>query len=325
MMPENFTMNVNFYSTIFLLLVFHPLLSFALKPYITWKSNRLISESNTVEIQFPNTTTKTKTKTTTKTKIDLSFVIPAYNEQSRLPNMLQSTLAYTQSNPQLTYEFCVVSDGSTDDTEAVVTKFYKENNILNGRLIRLVKNRGKGAAIKTGMLQAKGANRLMVDADGATDISCLKNMFFAIETGKNDIAIGSRAHMAEESTAKRSPMRTLLMRGFHFFVNILRIRGGVNATIKDTQCGFKLFTASAATAIFSHLHLERWAFDLEVIAIANIKGLKMQEIQVVWEEIDGSKLDTGRFSLLINAVTMLRDMACLKICYVLHLWNCSDI
>jgi dolichyl-phosphate beta-glucosyltransferase len=160
------------------------------------------------------------------------------------------------------FEFIIVNDGSTDDTESVVRKYALEN-VKNGDIVKLLsmhKNCGKGGAVKMGMLQTSGQLCLMIDADGATDIAdglpkVLNGMKDLVGGKKLPPAavFGSRAHLEEESSASRSKMRTFLMHSFHFFVKIL-----CSPRIKDTQCGFKLFTRSGAALLFTNLHLRRW-------------------------------------------------------------------
>lgn len=233
------------------------------------------------------------------------MIIPAYNEAERLPVMLDVTLQYLDTNRMdltnlfhsvgycndrisktpMQCEFVIVNDGSTDDTENIIRRYAK--NVTNGDIVKLIsmhKNCGKGGAVKSGMLHSSGQLCLMVDADGATDISdglpkVLHEMKRLVDevrhrrdnstsTTKTTTAtttgipshhlpptavFGSRAHLEEESTATRSKIRTLLMHSFHFFVKIL-----CSPRIKDTQCGFKLFTRSAAVVLFTNLHLRRW-------------------------------------------------------------------
>lgn len=165
-------------------------------------------------------------------------------------------------------EFLIVNDGSTDDTEGVVKKY--ATTVKGGDTVKLIsmhKNSGKGGAVKTGMLQSTGQLCLMVDADGATDISdglpkVLKAMKDLINNEKkmkdHDVqpaaaVFGSRAHLENESCASRSKIRTVLMHSFHFFVKTL-----CSPRIEDTQCGFKLFTRPAVVMLFTNLHLRRW-------------------------------------------------------------------
>lgn len=194
-------------------------------------------------------------------------------ELSKLFNAIGSP-----SSKALQYEFIIVNDGSTDDTENVIRKY--ATNFLNGDTVRLIsmhKNCGKGGAVKIGMIHSTGQLCLMIDADGATDISDglpkvlheMKRLSEEVRCRNVNTSInssvlsqnylpplavfGSRAHLEKESTASRSKIRTCLMHSFHFFVKIL-----CSPRIKDTQCGFKLFTRSAAAMLFTNLHLRRW-------------------------------------------------------------------
>mmetsp|Transcript_31275 Transcript_31275/g.46148 ORF Transcript_31275/g.46148 Transcript_31275/m.46148 type:complete len:328 (-) Transcript_31275:2263-3246(-) len=261
----------------------------------------------------------------------LSIVIPAYNEEIRLPIMLDAAIASLEKHrarvielaqakssitSTSTFEWIVVSDGSTDGTEEVVRQYVVDKNTSGDvwKLVSLKSNAGKGAAVKTGMLAARGAIRLMVDADGATDFNALVTLL----SRKKDIVFGSRAHLA--SKAQRSFIRTLLMHCFHFFVNFL-----VGTTIGDTQCGFKLFSQGAAQKIFGNLHLRRWAFDIEIVVLATQLNMRIDEVGVPWEEVEGSKLDSSKLQLALISIGMLRDMLCVRLCYTLGIWAVKDL
>ncbi|KAL3805087.1 hypothetical protein HJC23_003315 [Cyclotella cryptica] len=281
----------------------------------------------------------------------LSLVIPAYNEEERLPIMLETTLEYLNSNRKLIsglfnkslgidsngaalvrYELIIVDDGSTDDTADVVRK--NAFTLTSDDTIKLVlmhKNSGKGGAVMSGMLRSSGQLCLMLDADGATDISdglvkVLTEMAALLARHRLEnsdpcglpaaAVFGSRAHLEEKSCASRSKVRTFLMHAFHFFVKTL-----CSSHIKDTQCGFKLFTRSALVSLFSNLHLRRWAFDTELVVIAEMLNIPLSEVAVVWHEVDGSKLDIGKFQLALVSMGMLRDMICVRACYFLNIWK----
>lgn len=194
---------------------------------------------------------------------ELSVIIPAYEEEKRLPTMLDECMEYlenrTKENPKFTYEVIVVSDGSKDKTVQVAMKYCEKYSTDKFRILDLVKNRGKGGAVRMGMLSARGQYLLFADADGATKFSDFSKLEESIqESSKQDwksdaIAIGSRAHLEEESIASRSAFRTVLMHSFHYLVWIFCVR-----TIRDTQCGFKLMTRSTARKIFKIMHVERW-------------------------------------------------------------------
>jgi len=291
----------------------------------------------------------------------LSIIIPAYNEERRLPSMLTSTLDHLDdahhelvrlcqnvldvsnvetrkienasttklptSNPS--FELIIVNDGSKDSTIPTVKQFFENrqnststtSSQVTVRILTLRQNSGKGAAIRTGMLYSSAHLCLMADADGATEISTgLPNLLRAMASDQKPAAFGSRAHLQRESRVTRTASRTFLMHAFHFFVRAL-----CSDHVRDTQCGFKLFTRAAALSLFGNLHLTRWAFDTELIVIAERLCLGIVEVGVEWEEVEGSKLDDGgKLGLAITSLGMLRDMLCVRICYSLGFWTMDE-
>lgn len=225
--------------------------------------------------------------------LSLSVIVPAYNEENRLPVMLEECINYLQcrsnDHSNFTYEIIIVDDGSYDATTNVGLEYAKKYGCEKIRVLTLVKNRGKGGAVRLGMLSARGNSLLFADADGATKFSDIekleKEMVTAFVQNSKSIVIGSRAHLEKQAIATRSFFRTLLMYGFHFLVWLFCVR-----TVRDTQCGFKLFTRDAARLIFSVLHVQRWAFDVELLYIAEKTGMTIREVAVNWTEIEGSKL-----------------------------------
>ena len=229
----------------------------------------------------------------------LSVIVPAFNEEQRLPKMLDEAIEYlekrcTDKSNRLqevafTYEIIVVDDGSDDKTSDVVLQYVSTYGIEKIRLLKLNANRGKGGAVRLGMMSARGRLLLFADADGATQFSDFGKLEdFMVENQDSvrpPIAIGSRAHLQEEAIATRSLFRTILMYGFHFGVWLLAVR-----SIKDTQCGFKLFDRPTARILFSHIHCQKWAFDVELLLIAEHLNCNISEIAVKWTEIDGSKV-----------------------------------
>ncbi|KAK8715780.1 hypothetical protein V6N13_043106 [Hibiscus sabdariffa] len=239
----------------------------------------------------------------------LSLVIPAFNEEHRLPGALDVTMNYllkrAAKDESFSYEVVIVDDGSSDGTKKVAFDFVKKYGIDNVRVILLSENHGKGEATRNGMLHSRGELLLMLDADGATkvtDLEKLENQICAIvrkEYSTRDpaatdtnfrvsdvpvVAFGSRAHLEEKALAKRKRYRNFLMKGFHFVVLLTAGPG-----VCDTQCGFKMFTRSAARMLFTNIRLKRWCFDVELVYLCKWFGIQMLETSINWSEIPGSK------------------------------------
>ncbi|XP_015904227.1 dolichyl-phosphate beta-glucosyltransferase [Parasteatoda tepidariorum] len=223
----------------------------------------------------------------------LSVIVPAYNEQDRLPPMLDECMEFLENRSrrdrQFSYEVIIVDDGSLDKTSEIGLEYSKKYGSDKCRVLTLVKNRGKGGAVRLGMLYARGRYLLFADADGATKFEDFEKLESEMRqsTVENiySIVVGSRAHLEKEAIASRSFFRTILMYGFHFLVWLFAVR-----SVRDTQCGFKMFTREAGIILFAILHVERWAFDVELLYIAEKKTMAIKEVAVNWTEIDGSKL-----------------------------------
>jgi len=254
-----------------------------------------------------------------KHELYLSVVIPAYNERERLPGMLDEAIATFESrqktDPKFTWEIIIVDDGSRDNIQEVTAPYVKKSSSAHVRLMQLARNQGKGAAVTKGALVARGALIYMADADLAAKASELTKLEEKIKTVERDeygIAVGSRAHLQEdESVAKRKWYRIVLMHAFHALVYFV---GGVR-NIQDTQCGYKLFTRKAAAAIFSSIHVRRWAFDVEVLRIAQYLKLPVVEVPINWHEVDGSKLN------LKGMITMAKDLFRIRIMFFTSQWE----
>jgi len=213
----------------------------------------------------------------------LSVIIPAYNEAQRIGPTLDDALAWLEAQ-MLSWELIVVDDGSTDSTRFVVL-----DRIANhpwARLLESRPNRGKGHAVRLGMLAARGELRLFMDADNSTPLSQLPNLLEAIHRGAQ-VAIGSRrAPGASNKTGARPPW---YRRWWSRLANRV-VRGSLVAGIRDTQCGFKLFTGAAASAIFPWVNTAGWGFDLEVLALAQRLGLGVAERPVAWSDDRRSRI-----------------------------------
>jgi len=221
-------------------------------------------------------------------EVQLSIVIPAYNEQERLPQTVLETVRWC-TTMSLDFELIIVDDGSRDGT-LVLGRSFEEND----RRIRVLgcPHIGKGAAVRMGILNAHGRFVLFMDADGATPLNEIAKLLAAIEAG-SDVAIGSRvAQCSEEVEVKASLQRRFIGRAFSLLVNLLAFEG-----IADTQCGFKMFRREAAAAIFSLQKTVGFAFDVEILFIARQLSLSVAEIPVNWIAQPGSKVNIATDSM----------------------------
>jgi dolichyl-phosphate beta-glucosyltransferase len=200
--------------------------------------------------------------------VDLSVVIPAYNEERRLPPTLEAVRRHLERRGG-THEILVVDDGSTDATAEVAAR--------DGAIVmRNEGNRGKGYSVRRGMLMAQGARRLMTDADLSTPIEELERLMARMDEGC-DVVIASRALPASNIEVRQPWYRENTGRLFNLLVRALALPG-----LHDTQCGFKLFTAEAARQAFGAARLDGFSFDVEVLYVARRRGYRIAELPVTW-------------------------------------------
>ena len=213
----------------------------------------------------------------------LSIIIPAYNEEKRLPKTLAEIDKYLKKQ-NYNYEIIVVSDGSKDKTVEVVENLKPQ--IANLRLIDKKENYGKGYGVRLGMLEAKGEYRLFSDADNSTSIDQVEKMWPEFKKGY-DVVIGSRDIKGAILDPPQPFLRKMILgKGFRILTQI--ICG--TWEILDTQCGFKGFTQKAARDIFSECKINRFAFDPEVLVVAKKLGYRIKEIPVCWKNDLESKV-----------------------------------
>ncbi len=234
--------------------------------------------------------------------IDLSIIVPAYNEEKRLPPTLERLHAFLQTQP-LRYEIVVVDDGSKDNTCGVVEGM--KGSIANLRLEKQIPNQGKGAAVRRGMLAARGQIRVMCDADCSMPPEQLPLLLAPITQCKADIAIGSRYVDGAKTDVKQPFYRVLWSRLANKVIQRSLVPG-----VKDTQCGFKAFTAEAARNLFSVAKINGWAFDLEILALAKRRGFAIAEVGVEWKDDRGTRINPVRdmINVIREALTIRRNL-----------------
>jgi glycosyltransferase involved in cell wall biosynthesis len=215
----------------------------------------------------------------------LSIIVPAYNEQARLPETLRRIESYFSASSWDFHEILVVDDGSTDGTVAAAETFAAGNPAI--RILRNPGNRGKGYAVRNGMLAARGEWCLFSDADLSTPIEEIEKLWSAVSGKQAAVAIGSRALDRSLIGVHQPGMRETAGKVFNA---VMRVATGL--AFADTQCGFKLFRGEVAQEVFSRQLLERFGFDVEVLFIASRLGYPIAEIPVRWNHADGSKVGT---------------------------------
>ncbi|KFY65597.1 hypothetical protein V497_01343 [Pseudogymnoascus sp. VKM F-4516 (FW-969)] len=275
----------------------------------------------------------------------MSVVIPAYNEEERLEVMLEEAVAYLDAEygrvtPSSTtsksasksksskskspsppahptgYEILLVNDGSSDSTVQTALRFSHAHALHDTlRIVSLTRNRGKGGAVTHGLRHVRGTHAVFADADGASRFRDLGALVAGAElvkdSGSRAVAVGSRAHLVgSEAVVKRSFIRNALMHSFHLLLRLLT--PPATSRIRDTQCGFKLFTRAALPHIVPYMHAEGWIFDVEMLMLAEsapfsipgpgagkgggqggkiggaVRGVRVAEVPIAWQEVGGT-------------------------------------
>lgn len=213
----------------------------------------------------------------------LSIVIPAYNEEKRIGRTLEGTFEYLNAQ-KFESEVLVVNDGSTDQTAEIVHKFAVGRD-KQLRLIENPGNRGKGYAVRNGMLQAKGDIVLFYDADLATPTTEIAKVIEPIAKNQYDIVFGSRALNNDLIGVHQSFLRELRGRGGNLLLRLL-----LGLDFKDTQCGFKAFRLKAAKEVFAVQQIDGFGFDPEVLYIGQKQAWRLLETPIRWNHVEGSKV-----------------------------------
>jgi glycosyltransferase involved in cell wall biosynthesis len=212
----------------------------------------------------------------------ISIIIPAFNEEKRLPSTLKTVRAFLDHSRWEDFEIVVVDDGSRDATVALA-------EAAGVRVLRNPGNRGKGYTVKHGIMKAQNEWVLFTDADLSSPIDDLEKLWSAVETSGAQGAIGSRALDRSLVGVHQPPFREFMGRVFNL---VMRLVTGLN--YRDTQCGFKLFEARAAREIFRRQQADGFGFDVEVLFIAKQLGHRILEVPVRWNDVAGTKVSLWR-------------------------------
>ena len=227
----------------------------------------------------------------------ISVVIPAYNEEKRLPHTLRATIAYLKKQPY-SWEIAVVNDGSSDNTAQVVrTSAAEEPRVM---LLEYGQNHGKGYAVRFGMTHVRGEVRVFMDADNSTSIDHLEKFLPILKSGY-DVVIGSRDIAGATINVHQSKVKEILGDLGNLWIQFWAIGG-----IKDTQAGFKVFTKQASDDVFPYLTIDRWGFDVEALAVARMHGYKISEQPIVWVNDPNSKVSPSAYLQVLKEVVQVR-------------------
>jgi dolichyl-phosphate beta-glucosyltransferase len=231
--------------------------------------------------------------------VRLSVVIPAYNEEFRLPKTLSQSIQYLKAQPYRS-EVIVVNDGSTDGTERVVRE--QTAGSVSLRLLRHPDgaNHGKGASVRLGMMEACGAYRLFMDADNSTTLNQVDRFWPWFKKGF-DVVIGSRALKDSVIGSHQIKIKEIAGRFGNWIIRQLAV-----PDIADTQAGFKMLTGEMADIIFPRITIDRWGYDIEMLVIARVHGHRIAEIPITWINAEGSKVTFGAYLKVLGEVWQIR-------------------
>ncbi|MFZ1702043.1 MAG: dolichyl-phosphate beta-glucosyltransferase [Pyrinomonadaceae bacterium] len=221
-------------------------------------------------------------------KPDLSIVVPAYDESERLVAPLRTLLDFAEQSDR-SIEILIVDDGSSDNTADIARRILAEKPNIASNVIRYEENKGKGFAVKTGLLAAKADVALFTDADLSTPITEMAKLVDPIQNGDVDVAFGSRA-LDRTLIGTHQPWRR--EQGGRVMNLIIRTLSGL--PFADTQCGFKAFNMAKFRPLLDLMAIARFGFDIEFLFVANHHGLRLAEIPVRWNDVAGSKVSVLR-------------------------------
>ena len=221
-------------------------------------------------------------------KPDVSIVVPAFEEEGRLGDSIQQILDYTGSE-KIDAELIIVDDGSGDRTAAVAEQAIAKFPDAQAKVIRYEKNRGKGFAVRTGLLAATSDFALFSDADLSTPIDEMQKLLDPIVSGEFDVTFGSRA-LDRSLIGTHQPWRR--EQGGKVMNLVIRTFSGL--PFADTQCGFKAFNMAKFRPLLDKMTIDRFGFDVEFLFVASYNGLRLCEIPIRWNNVEGSKVSVIR-------------------------------
>jgi len=227
----------------------------------------------------------------------LSVVIPAYNEEKRLPHTLEAVTDYLRRQAY-SWEIAVVDDGSKDKTAELVKSFSEKFGQV--KLLSYGGNRGKGYAVRYGMTHVSGKYRCFMDADNSTTIDHFAKFFPLFKEGF-DVVIGSRDVKGADVAVHQPKWKEMLGDLGNLWIQAWAVPG-----IKDTQAGFKVFSDYAAEAVFPYLTIDRWGFDVEALAVARLRGFKISEQPIRWVNDPESKVNVSAYFDVLKEVVQAR-------------------
>jgi dolichyl-phosphate beta-glucosyltransferase len=219
--------------------------------------------------------------------IHLSIVIPVYNGEELLERAVKKSISYLTRQPY-TWELIIVNDGSTDDTHRIISRLKKKHRLIRG--IGYRENRGKGHAVKTGALSAKGSNIIFYDVDLAVSVSSIGVALRKLAV--HPVVIGVRRGNGSVIVVHQPLVREWLGRIFTWYANAL-----LHLNVRDVTCGFKGFQKQEARELFNDQWLDGWAFDAEILYLARKKGYSVYQLPVKWSHRTGSKVSMVRDSI----------------------------
>lgn len=226
----------------------------------------------------------------------LSIIIPAFNEEARLPETIRGIEAYFHGKRPAFFEILIVDDGSRDATVQVAESASGSDAAI--RVLRNPENKGKGYSVRHGMLEAKGEWLLFSDADLSTPMAELEKLWAALQRDGSTVAIGSRALDRSLIGVHQPGFRETAGKIFNFVMRVV-----IGLPISDTQCGFKLFRRDVATRVFAKQTLEGFGFDVEVLFLAKKLGAKISEVPVRWNHAENSRVSA------LNGIQAFMELA----------------